>query len=262
MQRNAYEQFSRLSAIPLGHLSPSAWVLPKTAGAMSSVNNARVDLTINGTAYGGITTTGSLTVSVQASSSQRFPLDDSSPLRTASSSISINFSTATGKLIASGAGSASILFNINNALLTASINGLGSASIIVTPNVPTLGALTSGIGTSSISITASNSVRYPTIDTSPLRTAISSITFSGSLNPYATGTMQGSTADNTVLTGESIAAAVWSAVASEYNTAGSTGNKLNTASTGGVDINSIVDAILEDLRFKRVLTKGSFLALK
>jgi hypothetical protein len=47
-----------------------------------------------------------------------------------------------------------------------------------------------------------------------------------------------------VVTAQSCAQAVWSAVAAAFNEPGTTGNKLNTASSGGVDINSLVDAIL------------------
>lgn len=38
MARNAYEQFDDHCATPSGHLSPSAWVLAKTAGGLSSRN--------------------------------------------------------------------------------------------------------------------------------------------------------------------------------------------------------------------------------
>jgi hypothetical protein len=38
MIRNTYESFSDAAARPYGHLSPSAWVLPKIGGGMSSVN--------------------------------------------------------------------------------------------------------------------------------------------------------------------------------------------------------------------------------
>lgn len=38
MMRNAYEQYDDRCAIPNGHLSPSAWVLAKTAGGLSSRN--------------------------------------------------------------------------------------------------------------------------------------------------------------------------------------------------------------------------------
>lgn len=38
MMRNAYEVYDPKSATPVGHLAPSAWVPPKTAGGMSSRN--------------------------------------------------------------------------------------------------------------------------------------------------------------------------------------------------------------------------------
>lgn len=48
----------------------------------------------------------------------------------------------------------------------------------------------------------------------------------------------------TELSPEGLANAVWSALAAQYNEAGTMGNKLNTASSGGVDYNALAAAIL------------------
>ena len=79
MQRSA--AFSPLSAMPNGHLAPSAWVLPRTAGGMSSINFTTAKVEGLGLAVGGITTTGT-------------------------SSITLTFADAAGQLIASGGGAA------------------------------------------------------------------------------------------------------------------------------------------------------------
>ena len=125
MQRSA--AFSPLSAMPNGHLAPSAWVLPRTAGGMSSINFTTAKVEGLGLAVGGITTTGT-------------------------SSITLTFADAAGQLIASGGGAATFSLTSNNPLLTASINGAGTATASVSTNTPTLGALADGGGAVTISL--------------------------------------------------------------------------------------------------------------
>lgn len=71
----------------------------------------------------------------------------------------------------------------------------------------------------------------------------STLGMDGSLVSYAIGHMVGSTEDAGILTPNSIASAVWQTVASEQNAAGTMGNKLNTASSGGVDLNALAAAV-------------------
>lgn len=262
MQRNAYEAFDAKAAIPYGHLSPSAWVMPKRAGGIGSRNVTGLTVTSTGLAVGGITTEGSADFVITFSTSIAYPLDDSSPIRTGSTSFTLSFADAAGQLISSGTGNASMQFTFANALLTASIGGIGSASFVIDTNNALLGAIASGLGEASIQITIANAQAYPLNDASPLRTANGSLNFSGTLAPYAIGLMQGGTVSESVLTTDSIAAAVWSALASEYTQPNTTGSKLNSTSAGGVDLSALAEAILSDARFKRVLTTGNFLALK
>ncbi len=58
----------------------------------------------------------------------------------------------------------------------------------------------------------------------------------------------------TELSPEGLANAVWSALAAQYNEAGTMGNKLNTASSGGVDLNALAEAVWEYV--DRTLTSG------
>ena len=143
MVRNSYEQFDAKAARPYGHLAPSAWVLAKTAGGLSSRNVTGLSVDSSGLAYGGITTTGEIT-------------------------ISFTVVNAAGELISSGGGTAAMTFNFANALLTASLGGIGSASFALSTNAPQLGAEASGDGASSFA-------------------------FTGSLTPYAIGSMVGTT---------------------------------------------------------------------
>ena len=145
MQRNAYEVFDAKAAIPYGHLSPSAWVMPKTAGGMSSQNVTELTVATTGLAYGGITTDGT-------------------------SSITFTVADAAGQLISSGNGTASLTFTVADALLTASLGAVGATSFTISTNTPLLGAKASVIATASFTLT-------------------------GTMTPYAIGSMAGSTAD-------------------------------------------------------------------
>jgi hypothetical protein len=133
-------------------------------------------------------------------------------------SISFVVDDATGQLISSGAGTAAMSFTAVNALLTASISGMGTASLTLATNAPLLGAKAGAVGSASFVIT-------------------------GTLTPYAIGSMTGSTLDSTVLTSTSISAAVWSATASSNNLAGTMGSKLNSAASGGVDYTAMAAAV-------------------
>ena len=184
MQRGA--DYSPLAATPNGHMAPSARVLPRSAGGMSSINFASAAIDGIGLAVGGITTTGT-------------------------SSITLTFADAAGQLIASGGGAATFSLTSNNPLLTASINGTGTATALVSTNTPTLGALADGSGAVTITVTGTNSGRLPANDASQLRTGSASFSLSGSLTPYAIGQMSGTTAEYG-LTNAGIANSVWSKV--------------------------------------------------
>jgi hypothetical protein len=229
MQRGAYSSYFAIAATPNGHLSPSAWVLPKTAGGMSSHNIAGITLATVGTAVGGITSPGT-------------------------ASITFTVSDAAGQLISSGSGSASMAFTFANALLTASLNATASASFTIT-GTGAIGALASGTGSASFTVSIANAQAYPLNDASPLRTGSAGLTFSGSLTPYAIGQMSGSTVDSGILTNDSIAASVWSALAAQYIDGSTMGGKLNAASSGGVDYSALGAAVWASV--SRTLTSGA-----
>ena len=115
MMRNAYQAYDPLSAIPNGHLSPSAWVLPITGGGLSSYNMARVTIDASGSGAMGV------------------PIDGST-------SFSIVFADAAGELISSGSGTASFTFGATGDI-QAVLNAIGSASFTITTNTPELLAL-------------------------------------------------------------------------------------------------------------------------
>lgn len=175
--------FPATNATPTGYRPPYSWVMAIKNGEMSSTNAASVAINASGLAVGGITTTGT-------------------------ASLSIDFSPATAALIASGAGSAAFTLSCANALLTASIGGTGSANFTISATGQT-GALASGTGTASMTITFAAAQPLPLNDASPIRTGAASFAITGSLIPYAKGIMSGSTVGGGALSESSIAAAVW-----------------------------------------------------
>lgn len=88
------------------------------------------------------------------------------------------------------------------------------------------------------------------------------------LVPYATGALAANITGESVLSPQNLAAAVWSALAAQYNDSGTMGNKLNLAASGGVDYDALAQAVWTYV--SRTLTSGSndcltlpqFLALK
>ena len=133
----------------------------------------------------------------------------------AAATISIDAS-AIGGLIAGGVGNATISINASGDIV-ATIGAPGSATISLIGSAD-IGALGWLEGTSEISI-------------------------DGSLIAYAIGHMSGTTENLAEMTPGTVATAVWSAVAAGFNEAGTMGNKLNTASSGGVDLNALAAAV-------------------
>lgn len=226
--------------LPMGYLVGGSYQLPQKPGQLSTRAYA---ITVDGAATGtsGLPSSGTATISIADLSGTLLPEDDSSPLRTASATLEIT-ATATGELKMSGSGSAAISVTAGVAELLGILNAAGSASLSVTTNTPILGAEAGGTGAAMIDLFASASI-LPTNDAPPARTASAMISMTGSLTPYAIGHMVGFALPYTELSPQSLASAVWQATASENNLAGTMGNKLNTASSGGVDLVALAEAV-------------------
>jgi len=235
---------SNYAAKPSGHLHPSAWMMPQKSGDMSSRNEAEITFSTTANGVMGFPIVGSASFAFSLPDADILPVDDTSPARTASASFSISILDATGQLISSGSGSASMEISTNTPLLTASVSGDGTTSFSITTNNPVLGAEASAVGTASLTFSISGSI-LPLDDTPPARTGSTVITISGGLTPYAIGNMIGSTDVATELTADSIASAVWNAIAASFNHPGAMGNKLNTASSGGVDMDALAQTVWE-----------------
>lgn len=91
------------SAVPSGHLAPSAWLLPQVAGGMASRNEATMSITTTGSGSQGLRAEGSAAMTIATSGS--------------------------GAAIANGQGSSSLVMTVSNLAAEALQNGSGSASM-------------------------------------------------------------------------------------------------------------------------------------
>jgi hypothetical protein len=178
--------FGKLAARPNGASNQTSWILPRKAGGMSSYSEAVVSLNAVAAILGGKALEGSAT-------------------------LTISTNEPAGELIAFGIGSVTITLSTNNPLLTASINGGGEASFEITTNVPVLGAEASIVGTTTITISVADADILPVNDDPVLREATATMSFSGTLIPYARGHMIGTT-EESGLTPAGIANTVWSKI--------------------------------------------------
>lgn len=84
------------------------------------------------------------------------------------------------------------------------------------------------------------------------------ITFTGSADLRGRCSMQGEWTPYTELSPENLARAVWDALATQFNETGTMGSKLNTASSGGVDMGAMVDAVLAALNATTIPVTGNW----
>jgi len=97
---------------------------------------------------------------------------------------------------------------------------------------------------------------------------IAGITANASMSPQmnATANMEADITPFTELSPESLAASVWNAIAADYNSSGTMGEKLNAAGTAGdpwtADLTSYNTAGTAGKKLKDGLTTGKFVALK
>ena len=136
--------------------------------------------------------------------------------RPASATITVAAS-AIGGLVAGGVATGTITIS-GTAAAFAAIGGAASGSIVI------------GAAASATAIGHAQAAGVITVD--------------GSVVPFAIGHMGPATTDfGAVLTPNNLATAVWRAIAADNNVAGSMGAKLNSAASGGVDLNALAAAV-------------------
>jgi len=121
------------------------------------------------------------------------------------------------------------------ASLIASLTGAGD----VTPPPSLVGKLElisnqlTGAGAVAATLTAFASVQADLAGTGSL-----------AVTPYATGQLAANITGQSALSPDSLASAVWSALAAQYNVNGTMGQKLNSAAAGGIDYAALAAAVL------------------
>ena len=198
--------------IPDGAYCCYAILMPYLQGEMASRYEAVLTLAPMATGVMGYPLSGSSALSISVADASVLPEDDSSPLRTATASISME-AEGTGELKSSGSGAALFSIAAASSELVGILSAVGSSEMSVTTNTPILGAEASGIGVAEMSVTAGASI-LPIDDSAPARTATTIISMFGALVPYAIGSMVGSTVegDKGTLTADQVATEVIAAL--------------------------------------------------
>lgn len=135
MLANRFQSLSPIfAAIPTGHLSPSAWALPRTAGGLSAINEA-----------GATLSAGNLNLAegrnIAGDTTFAFALAD-----------------ADLQLVVSANGAATFTFTQSGALAGA-LQAVGAATATFTVSAATLGAIIDAIAAASFSLTGSATAR-------------------------------------------------------------------------------------------------------
>lgn len=158
-----------------------------------------------------------------------------------SGSTTITFDvTGTGGLIVSGSGTATITFTPTGTIISVAAAS-GSSTITFSPTA-TIGAEANLSGSSTVTIT-------PT------------------MTSYAIGYLSGTASNETEFSPENLARAVWEALAASYNTAGTMGEKMNSAASAGDPWGTALPGAYAsgtagNIVGAKLLTTGKFLALK
>lgn len=147
--------------------------------------------------------------------------------RSGSTTVTVN-ATAAGGLIIGATGTATISVD-GTAAIVASLNATGTATITLNASAA-LGAIASLTGSATMTVDGHSSI-------------------------MGLGYMTGTTIETGELTPAGIANAVWSALAASNNVAGTMGNKLNSAASGGVDYTALGVAVWASV--SRTLTEGA-----
>lgn len=148
--------------------------------------------------------------------------------------------TFTGGLLQGGPmeGTASITWTSADANLSLIVSMDGTTTIVLSGNDSPLRLVIGMDGTGTMTVTGAGGLSTIV----PFEGA-GSFALNGSGDLRGRLNMEGSWTPFSELSPEGLAAAVWNALATVNNNAGSMGAKLNTASAGGVDLNALVAAI-------------------
>ena len=161
----------------------------------------------------------------------------------------ITFSTsAAGTLGLPASGSTSITFTVPNADLQLVVSASGSTSITFSTSADLAGAL-AAVGNADISFTVPNATLGAIINAE----GNAPITWSLSATPRAIGVLSGDITPFTELSPQSLADAVWSALANAYTASGTMGELLNSAGSAADPLLGTVEGTLTLRDVQRIL---------
>lgn len=171
-------------------------------------------------------------------------------------SVVVQFATGTPTIVAGRNidGGAAISFVVGPSDGQLVVSAVGSTSIDFSGSATLAGALSASGGTQ-ISFAVPNATLGAIVDA----LGNAAITWTQAATPSAIGHMSGDITPFTELSPQNLAAAVWQAMAAEYNASGTMGNKLNFAASGGVDYDTLAQYVWQYVN--RTLTGGSALTL-
>lgn len=160
----------------------------------------------------------------------------------------------TGALLQGGPmeGSGSMEFTAPDGSLSLVISMSGNVAIATLTGDSMVLRMTVGLnGTGAFQLTGTNNLALIV----PFEGAGSVVTMGvGATDLRGLLKLEGEWTPFTELSPEGLANAVWNSLAAQYNDVGTMGNKLNTASSGGVDLNALAEAVWEYV--DRTLTSG------
>ena len=156
--------------------------------------------------------------------------------------------TGAGAMGVNGEGSASITITNADAQLQLVVSASGTVSISITTDANLVGAL---YGTGTTAITVSNGTA--TLGALAGLFGNAAITFTASGTATAIGWLEGDIVPYTELSPQSLAAAVWNAVAADSNEVGTMGEKLNDAGSGSNPWTEVIEGGLTAAEILRIL---------
>lgn len=296
--RNAFARANvatglNLYSVPTGCYPPYTWVIPKTAGEISSRQNivgagssgtpsiaAGWNLGADLAGSGDIPAFNAQLINWAVASlvgsgsvvADGIPVAVASATLTGSGSVSAaslaGVITAAAALIGSGSLDAAIV-GVATVSASADLYGSGAVSSAIATALASCQAALAGGGSQTATAIPARPATADLVGSATVSGAsltglgwmVDSIVGNASLDATisALGTLQSAIKSYGDLTPEGMRDAIWNAVASNYNTAGTMGQKVNAASTGGVDLNDMSSAVWNN---GKALTVGKFLGLK
>lgn len=136
-------------------------------------------------------------------------------------------------------GPTTLTFTVGPSQIDLVVSAIGSSSVTFTVGGNIAGAL-QAVGATSVTFTVGPSTLGAIIDA----VASALVTFTVTATPRATGNLEGAVTPFTELSPQSLSAAVWSALANQYNEPGTMGELLNSAGSAADPLLGIVEGTL------------------